>query len=101
MYFMLKLHPSRPSFAVDMTEKERAIMTRHGEYWREFLEKGHAVAFGPVMDPAGPFGLGIVEVEGEAQLKDFIAGDPALTTGLTRLEYHPMRAVVRPHHPSN
>ncbi|MDP4245277.1 MAG: YciI family protein [Bacteroidota bacterium] len=91
-YFALMLHPPRPSFTQDMTPEERALMQQHVAYWTKFMEKGHVVAFGPVMDPKGGYGLGIVGVQEEKEVKEGIAGDPC--NGMLRFEYHPMRAVV-------
>jgi len=91
-FFALKLIPSRPDFAQTMTDEERAIMQEHVGYWREHMKKGKVVAFGPVLDPNAVYGLGIVSVDGEQEVKDFIAGDPA--NKINSYEYYPMLAVV-------
>lgn len=91
--YFLKLNPPRPSFVMDMTEAEKEIMHRHVAYWMELLDKGIAIVFGPVMDPAGGYGAGVVSVDDEEQLKQIITGDPA--NGLNHYEYHPMRAVFK------
>ena len=44
--FYLKLNPPRQSFTVDMTEEERAIMTKHVEYWQPHLQSGTAIVIG-------------------------------------------------------
>jgi len=46
--FFCKLVPPRPSFAQDLSEAERKLMQEHAAYWREWMEKGHVVAFGVV-----------------------------------------------------
>jgi uncharacterized protein YciI len=91
-YFALKLLPRRPDFAQTMTDEERAIMYQHIAYWKVYLDKGVVLVFGPVLDPAGAYGLGIVCVDGEDQVKELIAHDPAATINV--YEYYPMRAVV-------
>lgn len=63
--FVFRLIPPRPTFQSDMTDVERAAMARHGAYWRERLGEGKVVAFGPVADPAGAYGLGVVVVGGQ------------------------------------
>ena len=93
MYFALKLIPSRPTFSKDMTPEERAIMQQHAGYWRDLMAKGKVVVFGPVLDPAAVYGLGIIEVDNEDEVKAFIAGDPA--TAINTYEYHQMMAVVK------
>jgi hypothetical protein len=90
--FYLKLVPNRPTFSIDMTAEERIVMMQHIGYWRGLMDQGFVVAFGPVMDPAAVYGIGIVEVDDEQQVKEFIANDPAAT--INRYEYYAMRAVL-------
>jgi len=83
----------RPTFAIDMTEDERAVMTRHAAYWTEQARIGVAVVFGPVADPAGVYGIGVYRVDDEAHMRRLLDGDPA--KGLLEYEAFPMpRAVV-------
>jgi len=91
-YFFVRLNPSRPDFAQTMTPEEFAVMNTHANYWRDWQSRGYVVVFGPVMDPTGAFGMGVVGVEDEEELKGMVAGDPA--NGLTRIEYFPMKAVL-------
>jgi uncharacterized protein YciI len=91
-YYALKLIPPRPGFGMDMTQEERDIMTAHVGYWKTLMDKGHVVVFGPVLDPQGVYGLGIVGVDDEQTLAELIAHDPA--NGLNHYEYYPMMAVV-------
>ena len=91
-FYAVYLNPSRPDFAMTMTEEERAIMMQHVGYWTEKLKQGKVYAFGPVLDPKEIYGLGVVAVEDEQELKDFIANDPA--GKINQYEYFPMKAVV-------
>lgn len=91
-HFFLKLIPSRPTFAFDMTEEERKIMQAHVDYWGSFLDQGKIIVYGPVMDPAGPYGMGVMEAENEEEVKAFTRNDPA--SGINRYEIYPMRAVT-------
>ena len=91
-HFFLKLIPPRSTFAMDMTESERAIMQEHIGYWRQLMQKRIALVFGPVMDPAGPYGAGIIAVDSEEQAAEITKNDPAVP--LNRYEYAPMLAVV-------
>ena|SRR5689334_4933038 len=79
--FFCKLVPPRPSFAQDLSEAERKLMQEHAAYWREWMEKGHVVAFGVVADPAGAFGMGIVEVDDDAVVERLTANDPTILSG--------------------
>ena len=58
--FVFKLIPPRDNFATDLSEAERTTMTEHVEYWRTLMAEGHVVAFGPVADAAGSYGIGII-----------------------------------------
>lgn len=91
-YFVLHLLPLRPDFAQTMTDEERSVMMKHVGYWTELMNQGKVVAFGPVLYPKSVYGLGIISVDDEQEVKDFIANDPA--TKINRYEYFPMRAVV-------
>ena len=96
-YVFCRLVPPRPSFAMDMTPDERAAMLRHVGYWTALLERGTAIVFGPVADPAGPWGLGIVRVREGESLEALVGADPAILAGIgLRYETLPMlRAVTR------
>jgi uncharacterized protein YciI len=90
MYFFLKLHPPRPGFALDMTPAERDVMLQHVAYWGPYVDNGTMLVMGPVMDPAGVYGVGILAVDSEETLHALIGADPA--NGMNRYEVHPMRA---------
>jgi uncharacterized protein len=91
--FFLKLNPPRPTFAMDMTSDERAVMQNHVAYWTSLLEQGVAIVFGPVFDPKGGYGVGVVSVDNEEELRKIIEKDPA--NGLNKYEFYPMRAVFK------
>lgn len=94
--FLCRLLPPRPTFMQDMTPDERAIMQAHGRYWQGKLVEDIAIAFGPVADPSGGWGLGIVEVRDEAELKALQEADPAIESGRGfRYESLPMVRIAR------
>jgi hypothetical protein len=93
MYFFVRTNNPRPTFHVDMTPDERAVMQRRVAYWSEKAAQGIAIVFGPVMDPKGVYGMGVYKVEDEAEMRRLIDADPA--NGLLQYEITPMpRAVV-------
>jgi uncharacterized protein YciI len=95
--FIFRLKAPRPTFALDMTDEEQAIMERHAAYWQRFINSGQMVVFGPVLDNTGSWGLGVVEAEDEEELRAFAAGDPVVTTGTADIEIGKMLAgFVRP-----
>jgi uncharacterized protein len=87
--FFLKLNPPRTSFTLDMTTGERNIMLQHVAYWDPYVNDGTVIALGPVIDPKGGFGIAIVRVDSDDQLKELIDNDPA--NGLNSYEVYPMR----------
>jgi uncharacterized protein len=91
-FFVLHLLPSRPDFAQTMTENEREIMMKHIAYWTALMNEGKVLAFGPVIDPNEIYGLGIISVNEEQEVKDIIANDPAAQ--INKYEYFPMKAIV-------
>lgn len=93
--FLVRLLAPRPTFPFDMTEAERRVMGEHVVYWRQRLAEGVAVAFGPVGDPAGPWGLGVVEVESEEALAEYERRDPAIAANIgMRYQVLPMLSLV-------
>ena len=91
-YFFMRLNPPRPSFSQDMTPEERSIMQRHVAYWTDQMARGTALVFGPVLDPRGTYGVGVIQVESEAERDELVARDPA--NGLNHYEFYPMLAVI-------
>jgi uncharacterized protein YciI len=68
-HFLYMLIPPRSTFDRDMSEDEQAIMGRHVAYWQEMAECGTAIAFGPVRDAAGAWGLAVVEAETMTEIR--------------------------------
>ena len=92
-HYFLKLIARRPDFAQTMTDEERAVMQKHVAYLKEYLDKGIMLIYGPVFDPAGAYGIGVMEVTDESEVRDLIANDPAAE--INRYEFYPMRAVTK------
>lgn len=91
-YFVLKLNPLRPDFAQTMTVEEKDIMQQHIVYWKGYMDRGVMLIFGPVLDPEAVYGLGIVAVDHEDEVRHLINNDPASKINI--YEYHPMMAIV-------
>jgi uncharacterized protein YndB with AHSA1/START domain len=92
--FFIRLVPKRPSFMLDMTDAERAVMGAHAAYLRAQLAAGAAIAFGPVADPAGGWGLGILRARDESAVRAIEAKDPAVAELGFHYEVLPMLTLV-------
>jgi uncharacterized protein YciI len=82
LYYLLRLIPPRATFSQDMTDAERAVMMSHVAYWTKLLAEGQVIAFGPVADPAGAWGVGIVRVKDEAAVHALKDHDPVVVSAL-------------------
>jgi len=80
--FLLRLLPPRPTFAQDMSETERKAMNEHVGYWTRHVALGTAIAFGPVADPKGGWGVAIVAVDDDATVRKLTEEDPAIRAAI-------------------
>lgn len=94
-YFLCRLIPPRPTFAQDMTEAEAKVMSDHAAYWTGLAERGKVIVFGPVADPKGVWGVGILEVEDETEAQTLTANDPVMKSAIgATYEILPMPSAV-------
>ncbi len=74
-------------------ELRPSVRPRHLEYLRPFVARGAILIGGPFTDGSGS--LLIIDVEGEAQAREFAANDPYSREGVFgRVEIKPFRRVV-------
>jgi len=93
--FVFRLLPPRSDFPFTMTDGERATMIEHVAYWSELARRGTALAFGPVNDPCGPYGIGIILVEDLEAAESLRDRDPAVSSPYGfRTEIAPMLSLV-------
>jgi uncharacterized protein YciI len=93
--FVFRLIPPRSDFAFTMTEDEQATMRHHVAYWSNLAADGTAIAFGPVGDPEGPYGIGIILVEDMSAAERVRDLDPAhVSSHGFRTEISPMFSLV-------
>jgi uncharacterized protein YciI len=93
MAFLYRLQPPRASFADDMSAAEAEVMERHIAYWQDLLKRDVAVAFGPVLHPEDPWGLGLLDLEDEHTARAIGAADPAVEGGICTYEVVQMELV--------
>jgi uncharacterized protein len=95
-FFVYKFVPHRPDFPTNITEAEATTMRDHVAYWQTLADKGIAVAFGPVADPAGSWGLAVVEADSEDDVYAIRAADPVVLADLGPVGIYPMPdAIIR------
>ena len=96
-HYFYRLVPPRPTFAQTMTPVEAQLMQDHGTYWRGLMGRRLAVVFGLVSDPAGAYGIGVAELEDDADPHALANDDPTIKANVGfHFDIHPIRAVVRP-----
>jgi hypothetical protein len=77
-YFLYKLIPPRPTFIHDASAEELALMRAHGVYWRAKLAEGNAIAVGPVAEPGGAWGLGVLRAADADEARGLASNDPVV-----------------------
>jgi uncharacterized protein YciI len=94
-YYLYRLIPPRSTFPADMSADEANAMKEHVAYWTDLAKKGTAVAFGPVADPAGAWGVAIVEAGTDEHIRLIAESDPVIKRRLGfRNEVFPMSNVI-------
>ena len=89
--YFCKLMAPRASFLRDMSPDEEKVMREHGAYWRQAMAAGNVIAFGLVADPAGAYGVGVVEFADDAAVREFTDNDPTILSQRGfRFEIQPM-----------
>ena len=84
--FLFKLLPPRADFAQTMTAEEQSAMAEHMEYWQRLLHDGRVVVYGPVADPEGAWGLGVLRAADRAEVLAIGDADPSVTAGVNTFE---------------
>ncbi|HEY2546068.1 MAG TPA: YciI family protein [Candidatus Acidoferrum sp.] len=90
-HFFVKLIPPRPTFPMDMTADERALMMQHVQYTKEKFDAGKVLIYGPVMVAAGAFGMAVFEASDETEVRHVLENDPSVLGHLNTFEIYPMR----------
>lgn len=93
MAYLYRLLPPRPTFSGDMSPTEAEVMERHVAYWQDLLNRGVALAFGPVLHPEEPWGLGLLDVDDEQSAQAIGEADPAVWSGTCTYEVVPMQLI--------
>ena len=95
-HFVYRLIPPRPTFHLDMNDEERAVMDRHAQYWEAQTAAGKVVVYGPVVEPNGSWGLGVITADNQSEAQVMLDGDPAISSGMATFELGRMPVAVLP-----
>ena len=94
--FLFRLIPPREDFAQTMTPDERQAMTLHMAYWQELLTAGRVVVYGPVADPEGVWGMGVLRAADRAAVLVIGERDPSVTAGVNTFEVFEIMGGITP-----
>jgi uncharacterized protein YciI len=89
-YYLCKYIPPRADFLATMSDDEKAWMGAHAAFLDDLLAKGIIVAHGPVMDPAGGYGVSLYQINDTQDIAALTAKDPVVANGAGHYEHHPM-----------
>jgi uncharacterized protein YciI len=95
--YLYRLFPPRPTFPADMSAEEQDTMQEHVAYWSGHMAAGRVLAFGPVADTKGPYGLALVLADSDTDVEALRAGDPAIRSphGFTA-DVAPIQQLITP-----
>lgn len=89
-YYLCKYIPPRADFLATMSADEQALMQQHGSYLNQLLERGVAVAHGPVIDEAGGYGVSLYRIDDDQEISALTSEDPIVKHGLGHYEHYTM-----------
>jgi uncharacterized protein len=95
-WYLYRLIPPRPDFGSTMTDSERAAMGEHVVYWTSHLDAGKAIIFSPVADPAGDWGMAVVNANSYGEIQKMGEHDPAVVAGVARYDALVLPAAIVP-----
>jgi uncharacterized protein len=86
MLFLFRLIPPRADFAQTMTDGEQKTMADHMTYWQQLMADGKVLVYGPVADPEGVWGMGVLRVADRAEVLAIGELDPSVVAGVNTFE---------------
>jgi uncharacterized protein len=84
--FFFRLNPPRADFAQTMTPDEQRAMAEHMDYWQQLRSEGRVVVYGPVADPEGVWGMGVLHAEDRAEVLSIAERDPSVLAGVNTFD---------------
>jgi len=93
--FLVILRPVRDEMPFEPTDDESRIVGEHYEYLVRLRDEGKLVVAGPSIKRGDTIGIGVLDVDDEAEAQAIVAADPAVVQGAMVAEIRPMRIAVR------
>ncbi len=84
--YLFRLIPPRADFAQTMTPAEQEAMAGHQDYWQQLLHDGKVVVYGPIADPEGVWGMGVLRAASRAEVLETGNNDPSVLAGVNTFE---------------
>ena len=84
--FLFRLDPPRADFAQTMTAEEQEAMAGHMDYWQQLMADGKVLVYGPVADPEGVWGMGVLRAADRAEVLAIGERDPSIVAGINTFE---------------
>jgi uncharacterized protein YciI len=96
--YFFRLVPPRAMSLPHMPEHELVVIAEHVAYWADLMQRGHVLAFGPVADETGNYGVGVIRAESPEQARMIADEDPAVTSPVLSFTttVTPMHTVMSP-----
>lgn len=81
-WYLMELHPTRPSFPGDATPEELAMVAVHFARLARCANDGQVVLVGRTQETADPLGICVFEADDQEAAADFVAADAAVRAGI-------------------
>jgi uncharacterized protein YciI len=94
--FLFRLNPPRADFAQTMTAEEQDAMAGHMGYWQQLLAEGKVLVYGPVADPEGVWGMGVLRAADRAEVLMIGERDPSIAAGINTFEVFEIMGGITP-----
>ena len=89
-HYLCKYIPPRADFLSTLSAQEKTWMGQHGAFLNDLLDKGVVVAHGPVIDPAGSYGVSLFQIDDEQDIGAITSQDPIVQNGAGHYEHFKM-----------
>ena len=94
--YLTKWIPPRADFVTTATDAEKDLLQQHGAWLNAMMADGLIVAHGPVMDPAGGYGVALWTLDDDRDLAGVVAQDPIVRAGVGHYEQFTMLKISTP-----